>query len=310
MKYNTPRFFLEWQTRMSSPPYWHYMDTNGLMISLHHLIRKSAKWFLKIAEQRGLRNAVGEMARRMYPKKGIKDPKCAMFLDSGAMQNEELRPQKVLELQSKFKPDFVCHMDVMRNTKDTILNAIKTRELESSYNPKVYYVLQGKDVADYVKCFIKLKELKITRFAIGGLVGRGDKERIHIIEEIRKRITEDPQTELHVLGANSMRLLFKVKNYINSFDSSAPIRAATVEREGGRIYFLTEDKIWKIYYRDRGKEGFECRCPACREIDIFTDVYSLPKGTGARRHLRFLRAIHNAFMVSKALKMTGETLGS
>jgi tRNA-guanine family transglycosylase len=293
-------YFIEWQTQFSDPPYWHFFEIDGLMVSLFHLERRSSSWFLELAKEKGLRKAIGEMARRtkLFSHFHIKDPTCPIFLDSGAYNRDIRKPTEVLEVQAKYKPDYVCHMDVVGDWRKTFKNAKITKEYEHSYDFKIYYVIQGRTISEYLRCLQGMLKIGCERFAIGNLALLSKNRIMDVILArviaIKEIIKEKP---LHLLGVSSLDLISRISKYVDSFDSSTSIRNST--RQSG-VFVLDGNKVRCI----RGKKPlfFECKCPVCKNFDVFTNEYQYPKGTGERRYVRFLRAIHNAFILKKSLE--------
>ena len=294
-----PLYFIEWQTQFSDPPYWHFFEIDGLVVSLFHLERRSSRWFLELAKEKGLREAIGEMAQKtiFFEEFKITDPLCPIFLDSGAYNNDIRSPRHVLETQANYKPNYVCHMDVMGNWRKTLRNAKITKDYESSYDFKIYYVIQGRTISDYLRCLEGMLKIGCQRFAIGNLALLSKNRmrdpilgRVIAIKEMMKN------KPLHILGISSVDLIIDISRYIDSFDSSTSIRNAT--RQSG-VFILNNGKV--VCVRGKKPSNFVCECPVCRSFDVFTDEYRLPKGTGERRYVRFLRAIHNAYVLKKAL---------
>lgn len=297
-----PKFFIEWAP--NPDPLYHAssesplempiypplpeasIPVDGYMISLDHLIGGRAKRkFRDVANKYGLHNVL------KYD--GV------IMLDSGGYQNKNRDPVEVLELQSKFGPDYVVHMDALGNYKKTIRNALITRHHEESFGFKIYYAIQGRTLTEYTKCTKKLLEMGCERFAVGNLAHLAYLRRIEEIERIVlaiKKIIKDKY--LHLLGISNPRLILRLKNFISSFDSSTGVRNATRLRE-----VFTWDGNQMGYFRklDKKPNGFNCDCPICRTFDIFENEYNYPRGTGERRKIRFSRAIHNTFILWKAI---------
>jgi len=298
-----PKFFIEWAP--NPDPLYHAPDesplempirpslpkapipVDGYMISLDHLVGGRAKLkFRYVAEKYGL--------HRVLKFDG------PIMLDSGGYQNKHRDPFTVLELQSTFKPNFVMHMDVMGNWKKTVRNALIAKEFEKCFDFEIYYVIQGRDVADYKKCANMLIKLGCERLALGNLsflsyLRKLDKLK-EIILSIRDVVGDRP---VHLLGVSNPKLILELRGLINSFDSSTGIRNSTRLRE---IFNLFDGKI--IYYRKMNKKPreFQCDCPICQVVDIFENEYKYPKGTGERRRIRFSRAIHNTYIIWKSIR--------
>jgi tRNA-guanine family transglycosylase len=264
------------------------IPVDGYMISLDHLIGGRAKLrFRELAEKHGLHKVLR-----------YKGP---IMLDSGGYQKKERNPLEVLEFQAKFKPDFVTHMDVIGNVKKTVKNAEMVKQYEGSYDFKIYYVIQGRNVGDYIKCARMLLKLKCERFAIGNLARLSFLHKIgpieRVISSIRKEIGDKP---LHLLGISDPKLVSNFGNIISSFDSATGIRNAVRLRE---VFSIVGNAL--IYYKKPTKRPTEflCTCPVCKIFDVFENEYNYPKGNGERRRIRFLRAIHNTYIWWQATHM-------
>ncbi|MEM2741927.1 MAG: hypothetical protein QXD95_07250 [Nitrososphaeria archaeon] len=301
-KQNPPKFFIEWAP--NPDPLYHSpadsplempihpplpnapIPVDGYMISLDHLVGGRAKRkFQQVASKYGLHHVLK-----------FKGP---VILDSGGYQNKHRNPINVLELQSIFKPDFVIHMDVLGDYKQTIKNALLTKAYEECFDFKIYYVIQGRNISEFTKCANILVKNGCLRFAIGNLSHLSYLRRNEMIREIVsaiKRIIGD--RPLHLLGVSNPKLILELKGLITSFDSSTGIRNATRLRE---VFELKNNEI--IYFRkiDKRPREFTCNCPICQVFNVFENEYKYPKGTGERRKIRFARAIHNTYVIWKAI---------
>lgn len=260
---------------------------DGYMLSLAHLIGGRAKIkFREAAEKKGLRKVLK-----------FNGP---IMLDSGGFQMQDNEPNKVLELQARFRPNYVVHMDIVGNWKKTVRNAKKTKEMEDSFDFSIYYVVQGRNLFEYKKCAEKLLRLKCEKFAIGNLFKLA---MTHKKNEILTRVITVGQIiknrPFHLLGLSRPDLLSQLGFHFDSFDSASAIRNAT---KGQQEIFMWDEKKRKMkyfyssLYKYRPNE-LKCSCPVCKIFDVFENEYKLPRGTGERRRVRFLRAIHNTYNV-------------
>lgn len=263
------------------------IPVDGYMVSLDHLIGgRAKKKFRELAKEHGL--------HKVLRYKGM------IMLDSGGYQKKDRNPVDVLELQSKFRPDSVVHMDVVGNIKKTVRNAAITREHEESFDFDIYYVIQGNTLSEYVWCARSLRKLCCKRFALGNLSRLSFLHKVRPIQKIipliKREIGNNP---LHLLGISDPRLIYDFKHIISSFDSATGIRNATRLRE---VFFARGDTL--IYYKKPSKrpKEFFCSCPVCSTSNVFEDEYQYPLGIGVRRRIRFLRAIHNTYVWGHAIK--------
>jgi tRNA-guanine family transglycosylase len=263
------------------------VPVDGYMVSIDHLIGgRAKKKFRDLAEKHGL--------HKVLRYKGT------IMLDSGGFQKKDRDPVDVLELQSKFRPDSVVHMDVAGDMKKTVRNAIITRRHEESFDFDIYYVIQGNTLTEYLQCVRSLKKLGCKRFALGNLSRLSFLHRIRPIQKIIPLIKREiGNASLHLLGISDPRLISNFRCIISSFDSATAIRNATRLRE---VFFARDDIL--IYYKKPSKrpKEFFCNCPVCLIFDVFEDEYQYPAGVGLRRRIRFLRAIHNTYVWKQAIK--------
>lgn len=262
------------------------IPVDGYMVSLDHLIGGRAKRkFRNAAEKRGLH----EVLKFNGP----------IILDSGGYQNKTRNPIEVLEFQSNFGPDFVVHMDVIGNYKKTVKNASITKNYEDCFDFKVFYAIQGQTLNQYIKCATKLLEMGCERFALGNLAYLSYLRRV---EEIKRKILAVKEIignrPLHILGVSNPKLILALKGLITSFDSSTGIRNATRLRE---IFAWDGKQIRYFKKLDTKPKEFYCDCSVCKVFDIFENEYDYPRGTGERRKIRFSRAIHNTYVLWKAV---------
>jgi tRNA-guanine family transglycosylase len=270
---------------------------DGYMISLNHILRDKGDMH------------VNTRITKMIREKGLSGffkVKTEFFLDSGAFQNffykrvrecGEMKPEEVFEFQLKLGATKVCHLDVFGDVKKTVENAKIYKELEGG-KTEVYYVIQGNGISDYLKCLKELVKIGCERFALGNLYNfrrrYGSFAVVNLIKKVRERIKNN---ELHLLGVGDLNILLKVKNFITSFDTTYPIRSATL---GKTILYWNQKQILKL------KPGlvprkWNCECPVCTRFNIFLDEYNLQKGDFSRTLVRHLRAIHNAYVFKKVL---------
>jgi len=290
-----PLYHRVWESPVGmpiDPPLAHVsIPVDGYMLSLDHLIGgRAKKGFKDLAERQGLHKVL----RYRGP----------IMLDSGGYQTRDRHPLDVLDLQARFKPDFAIHMDVLGNVKKTIRYAKLTKQYEDSVDFKIHYVIQGKTVADYIKCARALTHFGCERFALGNLSRLSFLRKVDLIYQVIpavKRIVGN--CDIHLLGVSDPGLISSFRNIITSFDSATGIRNATTLRE---VFFLSGDTL--IYFKkpSRRPPEFRCRCPVCKVFDVFENEYGYPKGTGQRRRVRFLRAVHNTYVwrlaINRSLK--------
>jgi tRNA-guanine family transglycosylase len=190
-------------------------------------------------------------------------------------------------------------MDSMGDWKTTVKYAKVTKEFEECYKFKIFYVIQGNILSDYLKCTKKLLELGCERFAIGNLARLSERKRvddvINIVSSIRSLVGQKP---LHILGVSNLKILERIKPYITSFDSSSAIQLATMRKA---VLELKNEVVKDIRDWKKRPTDFNCECNVCKNFDIFQDEHTLPVGTGERRVIRYLRAIHNAYVIWKAV---------
>jgi len=158
-------------------------------------------------------------------------------------------------------------------------------------------VIQGNSIEEYLKCVKELLRLKCERFAIGNLARLSARKRVNEVIEIvscvRKFIGQNP---LHVLGVSNVKILEKIKPYITSFDSSSAIQLATMRKA---VLEFCNGVVKDIRGWNKRPVNFKCECNVCKNFNVFQDEHSLPLGTGERRVTRYLRAIHNAYVIWK-----------
>ena len=285
------KYFISWYPDPPDPKYWEWFKVDGLMISLASLGGR----LLKKALALGLHRFVGFNGY--------------IFLDSGAFQLIKKGTTKsqteILELQLWLNPDLMSHLDkpyvnlekVPKETRwmmldETIQNAKVARMWEEKRDLQIVYVIQGWDRQSLRVCAKKMSALNAEYYGIGSLYRQSIPEIVKRVKLVRKIIGRKPK--LHVFGvsllrAKQMKELKKIAHFIDSFDSSSAIRAATVKE----LYNPADHKREHINHF-----GFlgECRCPACKRFPSRMGLLGL---RGYQRKYDRLRAIHNAYWLAK-----------
>ena len=285
-------YFISWYPYPPDPRYWDWFKIDGLMISFASLKGRTLRKALTL----GLHQFTGFKGR--------------IFLDSGAFQFSIKGTRKsqieILELQRWLDPDLVSHLDkpyvnlekIPEETrwsmlKDTVENAKVARNWEKRNDIQVVYVIQGWDNQSLRLCAEKMSMLGADYYGLGSLYRQPVSKIVERVKLVREIIGENPR--LHLFGvspsrANQLEEFKKIFHSIDSFDSSAPIRAGTVKE-----FFDPKDRERKhINYMRETSEA--CDCPLCKKFPHMINLIGLK---GRQRRYNRLRAIHNAYWLTK-----------
>ena len=288
------KYYISWYPNPPDPRYWEWFKIDGIMISLGSL-RGS---ILKKALTLGLHRFTGFNGD--------------IFLDSGAFQfrnrGTNKNQKQVLELQSWLNSDFASHLDKpfinirgltqqekWFRLKQTIENAIiaKRWERERDGELTIVYVIQGWDSKSIKLCAKKLSALNADYYALGSSHRLEPSTLFHRFKLVRKIIGKKPK--LHLFGVNPLRMsgskkLEKIFSLVDSVDSSTPIQAGIVKE-----LLDPNDKIRK-HINHISQLSEVCDCPVCRKFPYEINLIGIK---GSKRRYNRLRAIHNAYWLTK-----------
>lgn len=124
--------------------------------------------------------------------------------------------------------------DVIEEPSETLRKHLELiKELPSNeYLRHVLFVLQGKSIDDYVKCFknyiYKIGGKAIVKngniIAIGGLKPKSFRDQVLIVKEVstrlRSRLIHGYRIKIHVLGA-TIQLIEETHEHVHSFDTAS-----------------------------------------------------------------------------------------
>ena len=286
-------YFISWYPNPPDPRYWDWFKIDGLMISFASLRGRTLRKALTL----GLHQFTGFKGR--------------IFLDSGAFQYGKKGTRKsqieVLELQRWLDPDLVSHLDkpyinleeISEETrwnmlKDTIENAKLTSRWERRNDIQVVYVIQGWNHQSLRVCAEKMSRLDADYYGVGSLYRQPRSEVVKRMKLVRRIIGRKPK--LHVFGVSPPRVdqdqiegLKEVFDLVDSFDSSSPVRAATVKE-------VIDPVSRKREHIDYVSElSSNCDCPICEQFPNRVRLLGL---RGSRKQYTRLRAIHNAYWIT------------
>ena len=289
------KFYISWSPTLSDPPYWRWISLDGIIISLGALKKKG---LLKHALIRGLHEFL--------------DFYGSIFLDSGSYgdsitgsENKPKTVEELLVLAEWLGVDMVAHLDtpfVGINAKISeerkwqlldinILNAKITHEWEkrTKTSLQIVYVIQGWNIESIAFCAEEIAKLNARYYGLGSLARVPSTEiekRVHLI---RKIIGEKPK--LHLFAVSSLNTLKKIKNLVDSVDSStASIMGAMKE---------VIDPVGRRMHINKFKYMPECDCPVCKQRK---GVIFLMGKRGSHIHYNKLRKIHNAYQIISKIK--------
>lgn len=283
------KFYVAWHPASHGrvdPPYWNWFSPDGILIALSNLVGSP----LKKAMATGLHAYSGYTGE--------------IFLDGGAFgYTDHLSPYsqlQMLSMQTWLKGDKFSHLDrrFTRNTfasdserwsalKSTIENAKVAAQWQRTHRNigKLVYVVQGWDLHSVSLCAKKISKLNARDYALGSLIGLPPGEIARRVQEVRRIIGSSPH--LHLFGISNVGVLRGLVGFVDSFDSSAPIKAAffkeVITGPGARTH------VDSLFSND-------CDCPVCRSNPRLIALKGTP---GLVRRLNHLRAVHNAFVMTQ-----------
>ena len=284
------KYFINWYPDPPDPRYWDWFQVDGIMVSLAHL--KGAT----------LRKAVNLGIHRFT---GFKGP---IFIDSGAFQycqkHNKRTQMEILELQNWLQPDFIAHLDRpyfnlenitveqrWRMLKETIDNAKIAKNWEKSHDDvEIVYVIQGWDKESLLICSKKIAALNCDYYGIGSLCRQSIEEILKRVRIARQFIGKNPK--LHLFGVNPIKFIEnmisnKLPLIIDSVDCSSPVRAGIVK-----------ELIDPFDFKRKHVDDFldTCSCPICQKFPFRKNLIGIK---GYQRKYNLLRALHNAFWLTK-----------
>jgi len=289
------KLFLSWSPVPPDPPYWDWIDVQGIVVSIGLLKQEG---LLEKASLIGLHDLLRFNG--------------TIFLDSGSYEdffaNKTLRPKNPEELLTLAKwigVNFVSHSDIPFIGKNKLLpieekwGLIKQNILnaEIAYNyakrncskTEVIYVIQGWDEESLRYCSEAMAKLEANYYAVGSLIGLLPEEIIRRVKLVRGLIGS--KANLHLFAVANPVVIKEVKSLINSVDcSSAGIAGAMKEvmkPTGGRVNI------------NKAIEVVKCDCPVCCKYNA---AIFLNGSRGFQNHYNKLRKIHNAYQLTTRLK--------
>ena len=286
------KFYISWYPTPPDPKYWEWFKVDGLMLSLAHFKAR----LLTEALKKDLHNFVGF--------------KGEIFLDSGAFDyGLDVPPRtqlETLELQRWLGADIVSHLDKpfinlahisdderMNALKSTIENAKIARKWQKKTGLQVVYVIQGWGLKSTDYCAKKMAKLKADYYGIGSLYKTSPKETIERVKIVRMRIGIDPK--LHLFGVSRFDVLKPLSGYVDSFDSSSPVRAAVAKE------VVNPSNKKRAYIS--GAIPVNCCCPVCKQRPLALLMIGMPQ---SKRYHNELRALHNAYWLTQFAKFDTE----
>ena len=300
------KYFISWYPNPPDPRYWDWFEIDGLMVSLANFRGP----FLNKAIILGIHRFTGYSG--------------PIFLDSGAFQFSKKGSSKsqleILRIQSWFDPDIVSHLDKpfvdfqslseetrWRMLKETIENAKIARKWEGknkkNNKPLIVYVIQGWDIESLRFCAEKMSSLNASYYGIGSLYKETEREIAERVRLVRKIIGLEPN--LHLFGVNLIRQeigAFKdIFHLVDSSDSSSPMRAGIVKE------YLDPKRNMRRPIDSQESLANSCGCPICRE---FPSQITLGGIRGTKKRYNRLRAIHNAFLLTKRVRVLGKQINN
>jgi tRNA-guanine family transglycosylase len=289
------RIFLSWSPVPPDPPYWKWMSTDGIVVSIALLKQEG---LLERATLIGIHQLLGFDGR--------------IFLDSGSYEdtiaNKNLRPntpEELLALANWLGADLVAHWDTpfvsvyrmlseeekWRLLRQNILNANISRcwSERSESNTKIVYVIQGWNEESLAYCSEALAELDVDYYAIGSLLALQPQEIVSRVQLVRRIIGKKPK--LHLFAVSNPAVLQKVRTLVDSVDSSSASIAGAMKEimrpDGGRKNINQDGWVMK------------CDCPVCLK---YKGAIFLQGREGIQDYHNQLRKIHNAYQLLEKLR--------
>jgi tRNA-guanine family transglycosylase len=262
--------------------YWEWFDIDGIIVSLSSLHSRS----LQHSMEMGIHRFCGFNG--------------TIIIDSGGLSLIR-RPRtqtETFQFQRWLGADFAVHLDRpyvkgprLGNPgdmlKETLQNARIAKALQSEYGDmEVIYVVQGWDLDSYSYCARKLNELNVEYYGVGSLIGKSTDDIVNIVTRVRNIIGN--KARLHIFGISKFETISLIRDQIDSFDSSAPIKAS-----------FSKEYITSVFDRlnvNSSPALVQCDCPVCKKCPGSIAMIGL-KGR-YRRH-NMLRAAHNAYVITR-----------
>jgi len=295
------RVFLSWNIVPPDPPYWEFFEPDGLMVSLASLLNTNTRRKVRTADfllSRGLHTLV--------PYGGpIMVDSLTSFLSKG-VGNPSHGPRSLqtftLYLQTLFRPHYVLHKDypAIGDTPNreeliskTILNAHLMLELSRRLSVTPVIVVPAVSERRFEETARELYDLGVDHFAIGGLwnyrVGRLGALRF---SRILRRIVGD-DARIHLLGSIPFKSIKRMILYVDSVDTSIPIKAAKIRH----VFIPRDGRLRRVYIREVPMERLKGLVPE----HMFQLVHNLYRKKRPREVTTSL-AVINAYILTSHVR--------
>ena len=280
------KLFISWYPDPPDPSYWRWFKIDGLLVSLYNFRRR----LLRKASTIGLHRFT------TFPGEIILDAGSLAFGRSPPRftQTEVLSLQQWLEsnIVTQIDRPFVGLQDASEKHKQSLLtasmvNAEIARRWEKTHQTKIMYVIQGWNLESYATSAECLSNLGGSRFGIGSLKSTGLDRSLEILRLVRSSIGSS--ASLHLFGVCDPRKLRQFAPYVDSVDSSLPIKASFNKEIFDPLSMdrMTIRSVRSIH---------ACPCPVCAKVGNKVYIQGL---SGNARIVNSLRAIHNAYLLTQ-----------
>jgi len=236
------KIYLTWRLNPQDPPYWKYMEVDGILISLGNIM--NSKRHMDHLISKGFKTCFN------YRGKLIVD---SLISSLWSHENKAIPINVIFNIQVGLGADYIIQKDhplvnkqLSQEAKQKILQrnldlAEVYLKLADKLGVEVITVAHGWNVESYTYSARKLAEMGSNYIAIGSLVPLIKEGKLNQIKKIVKSIRHEigRKTKLHLLGVLSPSMLNYLKNIVDSLDTSSHIRAAYLRE----IYYLTKDNI-------------------------------------------------------------------
>ncbi len=239
--------YLTWH--ITDPIYWNYIRVPGIVFpvkSIFELRSRNLSLFNSLLSK-------GFKKQFKYDGSLFVDSLMSSINNYQEIYFNDYKQVQTLYLQYVLGADILIQRDIPilnivdeNLRKKLYLKNMSLAELAIKFGEKlgveVMVVIHGWNLESYLECAAKYSEMGIKYIGIGSLLGKKNNrsEIIKIVRKVRELVGKNAY--IHVFGITGFNVMKSISKYINSADSSSPIKAA-INRE---LYIIENRRLKRI----------------------------------------------------------------
>jgi len=291
------KIFVTWSPHDISPLLEEYVD--GFSVSLAWLSRCKLERGTVI----GIRRLLGVSKEVMLDSLG------ATIAKARASPYDPRSQRHILNLQLWLRPDYIVHKDYPLLSRDlsarekekllekTIRNAEIMTRLRDEFGLKnVIYVIQGWNLESMVYCAKRYVDLGVDMYGLGSSINVSPGELVRRLRAVREVIGE--RAYLHVFGALKPSHFHAIREYVDSVDTSTPIKSAAM----GYVLFLDRGHVRRIRFYKASLEDLDLPPSLYKEVEeVISELGERYEDRPPITRLKRVLAAVNAYILRRAL---------